>query len=611
MAARDQQIQDAHIIDINVDSIQATQNEPPNDIQIDISTPRNSPSIQLLSDGNRKLYRSISVNLYKAASKGDFKDAERFLREDRQMLRASITEGEKTVLHVATEAKQTAFVEELVNLMEPEDLILQDIKHNTAFCFAAAAGNIQIAKIMLTKNASLPKIRGCKGLTPLYMAVMFRKSDMASFLYYQTKEILTAKDRTALFFVTVRNDLYDIALKLLEDDKDLAVARDQNHETALHILARKPLASDCRSLGLLKRLFNSVPGMKFNIQDTYMISTQARQLVKSLWEEILERDPLEVKELIREPSQLLFDAAKLGNFEFLTELICSYPDLLDYELDENNRSIFHIAVLHRHANIFNLIYEIDFNKDLFATFEDKDKNNILHLAAKLPHPSRISIVSGAALQMQRELLWFEEVEKIVQPSFRDKKNSEGKTPRELFTIEHENLRRNGELWLKETAKSCMIIATLIATVVFTAAFSVPGGNDNNKGIPIHLKKTLFQVFATSDAIALSCSSISILMFLSILTSRYAENDFLKSLPLKLMVGLSALFMSIITMMVAFSATFFLAYHDRLNWVTMLTTVLAFVPVTLFVLLHYPLLRDIFHSTYCSRFLFKPSKFMLG
>ncbi|KAH7569664.1 hypothetical protein JRO89_XS06G0234700 [Xanthoceras sorbifolium] len=323
------------------------------------------------------------------------------------MLRASITEGEKTVLHVATEAKQTAFVEELVNLMEPEDLMLQDIKHNTAFCFAAAAGNIQIAKIMLTKNASLPKIRGCKGLTPLYMAVMFRKSDMASFLYYQTKEILTAKDRTALFFVTVRNDLYDIALKLLEDDKDLAVARDQNHETALHILARKPLASDCRSLGLLKRLFNSVPGMKFNIQDTYMISTQARQLVKSLWEEILERDPLEVKELIREPSQLLFDAAKLGNFEFLSELICSYPDLLDYELDENNRSIFHIAVLHRHANIFNLIYEIDFNKDLFATFEDKDENNILHLAAKLPHPCRISIVSGAALQMQRELLWFE------------------------------------------------------------------------------------------------------------------------------------------------------------------------------------------------------------
>ncbi|KAH7569656.1 hypothetical protein JRO89_XS06G0232300 [Xanthoceras sorbifolium] len=139
------------------------------------------------------------------------------------MLRASITEGEKTVLHVATEAKQTAFVEELVNLMEPEDLILQDIKHNTAFCFAAAAGNIQIAKIMLTKNASLPKIRGCEGLTPLYMAVI--------------------------------NDLYDIALKLLEDDKDLAVARDQNHETALHILARKPLASDCRSLGLLKRLF--------------------------------------------------------------------------------------------------------------------------------------------------------------------------------------------------------------------------------------------------------------------------------------------------------------------------------------------------------------------
>lgn len=198
----------------------------------------------------------------------------------------------------------------------------------------------------------------------------------------------------------------------------------------------------------------------------------------------------------------------------------------------------------------------------------------------------------------------------MQPTFREMKNSEGKTPRELFSIEHSSLLRSGELWMKNTAESCMLVATLIATIMFAAAFSVPGGNDNNKGIPIHLRETLFQVFAMSDVMALSSSSISILMFLSILTSRYAETDFLKSLPLKLMIGLSALFISIINMMVAFSTTFFLAYHDRLNWVTTVTTVLAAVPVTLFVLLQYPLLNDIFYSTYHARFLFKPSKPML-
>ena len=111
-------------------------------------------------------------------------------------------------------------------------------------------------------------------------------------------------------------------------------------------------------------------------------------------------------ELIRSPSELLFKAAKLGNFDFLAELINSYPDLI-WEYDGENRSIIHFAVKHRHACIFNIIHEIGSIKDLIATYEDSQGNNILHLAAMLPPPHRLEIVSGAALQMQQELLWFE------------------------------------------------------------------------------------------------------------------------------------------------------------------------------------------------------------
>ncbi|KAJ0018509.1 hypothetical protein Pint_12155 [Pistacia integerrima] len=338
-------------------------------------------------------------------------------------------------------------------------------------------------------------------------------------------------------------------------------------------------------------------------------STQALQLVKCLWEEMLKQDYSELAKLTQTPSQIIFEAAEFGNSQFLAELICRYPDVI-YQFDENNYSIFHIAILHRHADVFNLIYEIGFTMDLFMTCEDKNQqNNMLHLAAILPHPSRIGIVSGAALQMQRELLWFKEIEKIVQPSFREKKNSNGQTPQELFTEEHKELLKSGEQWMKNTANSCMLVATIITTIIFAAVFSVPGGNDSSKGLPIHLKEIWFQVFVISDAIALSSSSTSILMFLSILTSRYTKEDFLESLPFKLMVGLSTLFISIITMMVAFSTTLLLAYHERLNCVTMLTTVVASIPATVFVMLQYPLLRDIFCSTYHSRFLFKPSKLM--
>lgn len=40
------------------------------------------------------------------------------------------------------------------------------------------------------------------------------------------------------------------------------------------------------------------------------------------------------------------------------------------------------------------------------TYEDENDNNMLHLVGKLAHPSELNIISGAALQMQRELLWF-------------------------------------------------------------------------------------------------------------------------------------------------------------------------------------------------------------
>jgi hypothetical protein len=101
------------------------------------------------------------------------------------------------------------------------------------------------------------------------------------------------------------------------------------------------------------------------------------------------------------------------------------------------------------------------------------------------------------------------------------KNTNQKTPWELFIKKHEGLKKQGEQWMKDTTNYCIFVATLIATVVFAAAFTVPGGNNQETGIPIFLKNNWFMVFFISDAMAMLSSSTSILIFLSILTSRYA------------------------------------------------------------------------------------------
>ena len=161
--------------------------------------------------------------------------------------------------------------------------------------------------------------------------------------------------------------------------------------------------------------------------------------------------------------------------------------------------------------------------------------------------------------------------------------------------------------MKDTANYCMLVTTLITTVVFAAAFTVPAGSNQETSTPILLKSIWFRVFFIFDAIALLSSSTSILVFLSILTSRFTQMDFLMSLPSKLVWGLTALFISIVGMVVAFSATCFLVFKSEMPWLPIGIIALAFVPIIEFVLLHYQLWVDIMRSTYWSRFLFKPSK----
>lgn len=131
---------------------------------------------------------------------------------------------------------------------------------------------------------------------------------------------------------------------------------------------------------------------------------------------------------------------------------------------------------------------------------------------------------------------------------REERNESDFTPQELFTREHNDMKNKGEEWMKSTATSCTVVAALIVTIMFAAAFTVPGGNDQNTGFPTFLNKKLFMLFIISDALSLFSSTTSVLMFLGILTSRYAEEDFLKSLPTKMIIGLTfqaACFVSVI------------------------------------------------------------------
>ncbi|KAL1359294.1 hypothetical protein HN51_004582 [Arachis hypogaea] len=554
-------------------------------------------SSELIQDNG--IYFEKCVPLLKVALKGDWNAAKHMIEQDDRLLRAAIVKRSgKTLLQVAAGSNHVHFVQELLKKLDPHDLELKDKNKNNAFCSAAASGNMKIADMMIKKNGELPKKRGGVGMTPLYLAALQGKNGMTRHLFPMTSGILDEEDKRFIFFLLLQNGLYDLALQMLEENKGLASAQNDENETGLHILARKP--ADFTHQG------------PWNLRNLVMGSsvTPLIKLVRKLWN-ILVMNHTETKvwELISLPTQITFDATKLGNFKFVAELMRADPDLM-WEVDAENRSIIHIAVLHRNSSIFNLIHEIGATKDLIVTFEDHEKNNMLHHAAKLAPSAQLKRISGPALQMTHELLWFQEVEKIMLPSYKDLKNCDGKTPHALFTEEHKDLLTEAASWTKNTAKNCMLVSTLIATGVFAATFNLPGGRNSTTGTPTYLTQPLFLTFAISDAIALISSSASILMFLSILDSSYAEDNYFRSLPFKLLFGLIAQFVSITSMMIAFGVSFFITYYHGSNWVPIFISVLAFLPIPFFTLILFPLSTDIIHSSYFCLTLFRPRKPLL-
>ncbi|KAM1075849.1 hypothetical protein PS2_023179 [Malus domestica] len=291
----------------------------------------------------------------------------------------------------------------------------------------------------------------------------------------------------------------------------------------------------------------------------------------------------------------VYEAAENGIVELVVSLIKTKPDLLFRR--SSGRNIFHYAVECRQEKVYSLIYGVG-KRNLITTFLDESDNGMLHCAGMLSPLAKENLdrISGAALQMQRERQWYKVESSVVQLSAISTKNKDGLTPPELFTKNHEKLHKEGEKWMKGTTTSYTVVSTLIITIMFAAAFTVLGGNNQETGFPIFLNEKLFVVFVVSDAISLFSSATSALMFLGILTSRYVKDDFLTSLPTKMIIGLSTLFISIATMMVAFSSALFIMLQDK-PWITYPIIFLAGVPVILFIWMQSPLLVEIFVSTF--------------
>ncbi|KAJ0606792.1 putative ankyrin repeat-containing domain, PGG domain, ankyrin repeat-containing domain superfamily [Helianthus annuus] len=296
-------------------------------------------------------------------------------------------------------------------------------------------------------------------------------------------------------------------------------------------------------------------------------------------------------------SDSFFEAVRQDRYEVVDEILMNSPDTINLK-DADGYNIIQLSIMNRAEKVYNLIYHIIERTKSRGEMTDSSSNNLAHLAGRLAPSFVLSRTTGAALQLQRELLWFKEVERLMLPLKLMEKNIYNETPVIVFAREHHDLLKQGEIWMKTTAESSSITAALIVTVAFAAAITVPGGSNQESGIPVFGKEIPFIVFAVSNASSLFTGVTALLLFLStILTASSSEKDFQVILPRRLIFGLVMLFLSAITMMVAFGAIFFLVFCDRRPWMLAPIAVFACWPILVIVAIKLPLLANLIQSTF--------------
>ncbi|XP_028759785.1 uncharacterized protein LOC114718588 [Neltuma alba] len=283
-------------------------------------------------------------------------------------------------------------------------------------------------------------------------------------------------------------------------------------------------------------------------------------------------------------------AAKMGVTEMVEKILHSFP-LAIQDLDADNKNVVLLAVENRQPHVFSLLRKMEFVKESAFRHVDAQGNSALHLAASCKD-HKPWLVPGAAMQMQWEYKWYKLVKDSMPPNFFSRYNIHGETAKHIFLRTHGHLMKEGSKWLTKTAESCSVVAALVATVAFTTSTAIPGGSDQDTGVPLLQGRPLFNIFTVASVVALCSSVMSLVMFLSILTSRFQEKDFAAGLPRKLLVGMSSLFTSIGSVLVSFCAGHFFVVQPGLRVAVYPIYVATFLPVTFFALVQLPLYLDL-------------------
>ncbi|KAJ0017282.1 hypothetical protein Pint_12015 [Pistacia integerrima] len=349
--------------------------------------------------------------LHKYILEDDLESVKREYDSDDHALEARITANLDTALHVAVgTGRANRIVEYLLNKMSKDQVALQNRDGNTVLSIAAVVGNIQAAKLLVKKDENLNRVANNCGWIPLIEAAQHQKKEMTEYLLQFTEGLFESEEngstdtiRVLFMNFLIGAKFYGLALELVNLHPSLTTMVSSDGESLLKAIARKPSAfpSKIRKLDIWERCFTYIYYM--GKQKAASMHNTPLKLVHCLCKGITRLDHERASSLLKEPLLL---AAELGIIEVVELILKTFPDAISFS-NEMNYNAFQLAIMNRHDNIFNLIFQMSTaHRNSLVMSKDICGNNILHLAGKLAPQDKLNLVPGAVMQMQREIQWF-------------------------------------------------------------------------------------------------------------------------------------------------------------------------------------------------------------
>ncbi|GKV25928.1 hypothetical protein SLEP1_g35301 [Rubroshorea leprosula] len=364
------------------------------------------------------------------------------------------------ILHHATIVGKSNIVKALVESMPALQVQQKDVYLGTALSYAAWSGNTELAKYLVNKDSTLLSMKDLSQEIPVVAACRAGQKEVTNFLYSETSfEILSCengKQGSQLLSRCFSSQRFDIMLDVLHRGGQSLI--DENWKDLLDGFVRTPTAfSSGRGLTFWQRWIYEC--LKVHISSDFADVTinqkgkkfEEMPLSGRLWRLASFLLPfLGIKRIhalkwshgfARASLRLIFQrltklhlrkldtiallkaitrAIENGIYDFLVEMVETNADLLLTPMlltpipaadDETTHGNFRCenflmnAIAFRQEKIACFLIGLPLGK-LFINLRDPQKNTILHTAGELASDSQLSRISGAALQMQREIQWW-------------------------------------------------------------------------------------------------------------------------------------------------------------------------------------------------------------